>query len=391
VRKGDVETMTDGNLMSVAARETVRELSRPEAGPRRTTSLLSRRSPLAEPLCQIRTLNAVELDHLPSKGVFEAAVETSQPNGLMAGGVEIFQINLGKLCNMTCRHCHVDAGPDRWREVMSREVVDECLAALDRTQALTVDLTGGAPELNPNFRYLVDECVARGKHVIDRCNLTVLLLPRQTDLPEWLAERGVEVVCSLPHFRSRNTDAQRGDGTFEKSIKALRRLNEAGYGCGDEDRRLTLMVNPTGAFLTGDQCSMEKEWRRGLDANHGVTFDRLVALNNMPIARFLEWLEESDNLQAYMETLVNAFNPTTVAGLMCRNTLSVSWDGRVYDCDFNQMLDLESCALNGERRSIADFKPVEFEGREIVTGRHCFGCTAGAGSSCGGAIHDTAE
>ena len=383
--------MTDGNPMSVVPSETVNELSRPEAGPRRTTSLQSRRSPLAEPQCQIRTLEAVELDHLPSTGNFEAAVETSQRDGLTAEVVEIFQVNLGKLCNMTCRHCHVDAGPDRWREVMSREVVEDCLAALDRTQAHTVDLTGGAPELNPSFRYLVDECVAHGKHVIDRCNLTVLLLPRQSDLPEWLAERGVEVVCSLPHFRRRNTDAQRGDGTFEKSIKALRRLNEAGYGCGDENRRLTLMVNPIGAFLAGDQCSMEKDWRRGLDANHGVTFDRLVTLNNMPIARFLEWLENSGNLQGYMELLVNAFNPATVSGLMCRNTLSVSWDGRIYDCDFNQMLDLESRALDGERRSIGNFDPVEFEGREIVTGRRCFGCTAGAGSSCGGAIHDTTE
>ncbi len=383
--------MTEGNLMSVVPGETVTELARPEAGPRRTTSLLSRRSSLAEPRCQIRTLEAVDLEHLPSTGVFEAALETSQPGGLTAERVEIFQINLGKLCNMTCRHCHVDAGPDRWREVMSREVVDDCLAALDRTQAHTVDLTGGAPELNPSFRYLVDESVARGKHVIDRCNLTVLLLQQQSDLPKWLAERGVEVVCSLPHFRRRNTDAQRGDGTFEKSIKALRRLNEAGYGSSHEDRPLTLMVNPIGAFLTGDQRSMEKEWRRGLDANHGVTFDRLVALNNMPIARFLEWLESSGNLQGYMELLVNTFNPATVSGLMCRNTLSVSWDGLVYDCDFNQMLDLQSRAPDGEHRSIADFDPVKFEGRQIVTGRHCFGCTAGAGSSCGGAIHDTTE
>jgi len=383
--------MTDGNLMPVVSNETLSELEKPEAGPRRTTSLSSRRSPLAEPRCQIRALEAVDLDNVPSAGNFDAAITKSPSGALTAVGVEIFQINLGKLCNMTCRHCHVDAGPDRWREVMSREAVDDCLAALDRTRAHTVDLTGGAPELNPSFRYLVDQCVARGKHVIDRCNLTVLLLPRQLDLPEWLAERGVEVVCSLPHFRRRNTDAQRGDGTFEKSIKALRRLNEAGYGQGDEDRRLTLMVNPIGAFLTGDQCSMEREWKRGLESNHGVTFDRLVALNNMPIARFLEWLEKSDNLQIYMELLVNSFNPATVAGLMCRNTLSVSWDGRVYDCDFNQMLDLESRTSDGARRSIADFDPREFEGREIVTGRHCFGCTAGAGSSCGGAIHDTAE
>jgi radical SAM/Cys-rich protein len=383
--------MTDGNLTSLILNETAGEGLHLAEGPSRTTSLLSRRSPLAEPRCQIRALEAVDLDHLPSNGDFGSAVAASLPAELTTEGVEIFQINLGKLCNMTCRHCHVDAGPDRWREVMNREVVDHCLAALDRTRAHTVDLTGGAPELNPNFRYLVDECVARGKHVIDRCNLTVLLLPRQSDLPQWLAERSVEVVCSLPHFRRRNTDAQRGDGTFEKSIEALRRLNEAGYGRGDESRRLTLMVNPIGALLTGDQGSMEREWRRGLDTNHGVTFDRLVALNNMPIARFLEWLETTGNLGQYLELLIRSFNPATVSGLMCRNTLSVSWDGRVYDCDFNQMLDLESRALDGTRRSIDEFDPDLYEGREICTGRHCFGCTAGAGSSCGGAIHDTME
>jgi radical SAM/Cys-rich protein len=383
--------MTDANLMPVLSSETVSELARPEAGPRRTTSLSSRRSPLAKPQFQIQTLDRVELDHITVAGDFDAAVIAGTSEGLTAGAVEIFQINLGKLCNMTCRHCHVDAGPDRWNEVMDRETVDECLAALDRTSAQTVDLTGGAPELNPNFRYLVEECTARGKHVIDRCNLTVLLLPRHADLPQFFAERGVEVVCSLPHFRRRNTDAQRGEGTFEKSIKALRRLNAAGYGHGDPERLLTLMVNPVGALLTGDQCSMEREWKRGLDRNHGVTFDRLIAINNMPIARFLEWLETSGNLQSYMELLVNSYNPATVDGLMCRNTLSVSWDGRIFDCDFNQMLDLESCVGDGRSDRIADFDPAEFEGRKIVTGRHCFGCTAGTGSSCGGALHDTSE
>jgi len=367
------------------------EIERPDAGPRPTTSLRSRRSPLAEPRIQIQSLEKVSLGHLSSGGDFETALVSDGTEALTAGRVEIFQMNLGKLCNMTCRHCHVDAGPDRWHEVMDRETVDACLAALDRTDAHTVDLTGGAPELNPNFRYLVDQCVARGKHVIDRCNLTVLLLQRYSDLPQFFAERKVEVVCSLPHFRRRNTDAQRGDGTFEKSIKALERLNAAGYGSGDPSRILTLMVNPVGALLTGDQCSMEREWRRGLDRNHSVSFDRLIALNNMPISRFLEWLEASENLEGYMELLVNAFNPATVHGLMCRNTLSVSWDGRVFDCDFNQMLELGSWGLDGQPVRIEAFDPGPVMGRKIVTGRHCFGCTAGAGSSCGGAIHDTAE
>jgi radical SAM/Cys-rich protein len=367
------------------------EIQRPDAGPRPTTTLRSRRSPLAEPRYQIESLERVSLGHLPSGGDFATALGAGGSAAFTAGRIEIFQINLGKLCNMTCRHCHVDAGPDRWREVMNRETVDACLAALDSTGAHTVDLTGGAPELNPNFRYLVDQCVARGKHVIDRCNLTVLLLQRYLDLPEFFAERKVEVVCSLPHFRRRNTDAQRGDGTFEKSIKALERLNEWGYGKDDPDRILTLMVNPVGALLTGDQCSMEREWKRGLERHHGVSFDRLIALNNMPIARFLEWLETSDNLENYMELLVNAYNPATVQGLMCRNTLSVSWDGRVFDCDFNQMLELESRGLAGRPVRVEGFDPSELIGRGIVTGRHCFGCTAGAGSSCGGAIHDTSE
>ena len=367
------------------------EIKPPVAGPRSTPTLRSRRSPWAEPKHQIENLEMVSLDHVPFGGDFDAAVGTKGPETFSAGPIEIFQINLGKLCNMTCRHCHVDAGPDRWREVMGRETVDACLSALDRTHASTVDLTGGAPELNPSFRYLVDQCVARGKHVIDRCNLTVLLLQRFSDLPEFFAERGVEVVCSLPHFRKRNTDAQRGGGTFEKSIRALERLNAAGYGSGDPSRVLTLMVNPVGALLTGDQCSMEREWKRGLNCNHGVSFDRLIALNNMPIARFLEWLEASSNLEGYLELLVNAFNPATVQGLMCRNTLSVSWDGRVFDCDFNQMLELESKCLDGQPMRIQGFDPERAEGRKIVTGRHCFGCTAGAGSSCGGAIHETSD
>ena len=274
---------------------------------------------------------------------------------------------------------------------MDRDTVDACLAALDRTNAHTVDLTGGAPELNPHFRYLVDRSVERGKHVIDRCNLTILLVPRYDDLPRWLGERGVEVVCSLPHHRRRNTDAQRGDGTYEKSIEALRRLNGAGYGQGDPRRRLTLMVNPVGAHLTGDQCSMEQTWKESLERGHGVTFDRLIALNNMPIARFLEWLEDTGNLEGYMELLVNAFNPATTTGLMCRTTLSVSWNGDIFDCDFNQMLDLPSRLADREKGNVRDFIPSAIAGRMIVTGRHCFGCTAGAGSSCGGAIHDTSK
>ena len=228
--------------------------------------------------------------------------------------------------------------------------------------------------------------VERGKHVMDRCNLTILLVHKQRDLPEWLAERGVEMVCSLPHHGARNTDAQRGDGTYEKSITALRRLNEVGYGQGDPRRKLTLVSNPAGAFLAPNQCALEAEWKRSLQRKHGVSFDTLIALNNMPIARFLEWLQESDNLQSYLERLVESFNPRTLDGLMCRNTISIGWDGRYYDCDFNQMLALAAVNGGNPRPHIADFDPAQFARRPIRTARHCFGCTAGAGSSCAGAL-----
>lgn len=353
--------------------------------PQATLSLLRRQSPLASAPHQLAKLAALNLSATAKNGDFSAALATHDWTSLRPVLLEIFQINVGKLCNMTCRHCHVDAGPDR-REIMSRETIDACLRALDQTTAHTVDITGGAPELNPHFRYLVDQCVARGKHIIDRCNLTVLLLPTLEDLPEWLAARGVEVVCSLPHYRQRNTDAQRGDGTYEKSIAALRRLNAAGYGSGDSQRRLTLMSNPVGAFLSSGQVALEQEWKAGLLKYHGITFDRLITLNNMPISRYLEWLEASGNLQRYMELLVNAFNPAAIAGLMCRNTLSISWDGRLFDCDFNQMLELECQPTNGKPMTIHTFDMAELAQRQIVTSRHCFGCTAGSGSSCGGAI-----
>lgn len=361
------------------------DLESAAAGPKPTTSLMRRHVALASSAYQLETLASLDLKRTPCQGDFANRLAGLGWTQLRPAQLEIFQINVGKLCNMTCRHCHVDAGPDR-REIMDRETIDACLQALDQTTAHTVDITGGAPELNPNFRYLVDQCVARGKHVIDRCNLTVLLLPPLQDLPEWLAERGVEVVCSLPHYRKLSTDSQRGEGTFDRSIEALRLLNDAGYGQGNPQQRLTLMSNPVGAFLASGQTKMEQEWKAGLLKHHGVSFDRLITLNNMPISRFLEWLEQSGNLQRYMEVLVNAFNPATISGLMCRNTLSISWDGRLFDCDFNQMLDLEVQPVNDRRLHIRDFDSQLLAQRQIVTARHCFGCTAGAGSSCGGAI-----
>lgn len=354
------------------------------AGPKSAASLRSRRSKLASPQEQLATLEAAPLPE-GEEGDFDARLAAHGWQELTPAKLEILQINVGKLCNMTCRHCHVDAGPDRRDAMMSDEVMDACIAAFDASGAHTVDITGGAPELHPRFRELVEAAVLRGMHVIDRCNLTVLLLPKYRGLAQWLGDRGVEIVASLPHYRQRNTDAQRGDGAFRKSLEALRLLNDTGYGQGDPKRRLTLMSNPAGAFLAANQAALERDFKRSLEREHGVTFDRLIALNNMPISRYLEWLLDSDNLEAYMQRLVSRFNPAAVGGLMCRNTVSVGWDGKLYDCDFNQMLEMTAQDRQGNALSILDLDGEAFARRRIRTARHCFGCTAGSGSSCGGA------
>ena len=352
--------------------EVAADLARDRATPRATQSLSRRGAPLASTSEQLKLLGSV-----PLRAEFDALAPALAPAQL-----EIFQVNLGKLCNMTCRHCHVDAGPDRTDAMMDDATVAQVTAKMRASGAHTVDLTGGAPELHPRFKDLVQAAHDAGKHVMDRCNLTVLLLPRTAGLADWLAGRRVEIVASLPHYRRPNTDAQRGEGVFERSIRALRILNAAGYGKGDPRRRLTLVSNPAGAFLGASQAAVEREWRDGLQKNFGLTFDRLFVLNNMPISRFLEWLQASGNLEGYLERLVNAYNPGAVAGLMCRNTLSVGWDGRLYDCDFNQMLELPLAS----GAHIRDFDEAAWHGRRIVTARHCFGCTAGAGSSCGGQV-----
>ncbi|HZH03050.1 MAG TPA: arsenosugar biosynthesis radical SAM (seleno)protein ArsS [Myxococcaceae bacterium] len=341
-----------------------------------TPSLSARRAPLASPAAQRE-----ELAQLRVESEFPEAMKRAGLWPLRPGALQILQLNLGKLCNQTCRHCHVDAGPDR-TEVMSRETMELCLDTLRRTAIPTVDITGGAPELTPHFRWLVEECGKLGRHVMDRCNLTILETRAYQDLPEFFARNRVEVVCSLPHYRALSTDRQRGEGVFDKSISALRRLNAAGYGDGTSGLRLVLVTNPVGAFLPGAQASMEREWKRELNRLFGIRFDALYCITNMPISRYLEWLKDSGNLQGYMERLVNAFNPAAAPGVMCRNTLNVGWDGTLYDCDFNQMLDLPVAPAGA--RHIRDFNLELLEERQIVTGRHCFGCTAGAGSSCGG-------
>ncbi|HEX6852736.1 MAG TPA: arsenosugar biosynthesis radical SAM (seleno)protein ArsS [Candidatus Polarisedimenticolaceae bacterium] len=339
-------------------------------------SLLQIRHPLASPRRQLEVLEA------SGAPAFASLLERHGLPPLRTATIDVLQVNVGKLCNQTCAHCHVDAGPDR-REQMSRETAIQVVELLRRHPIPTLDITGGAPELNPMFRPLVEEGAKLGRRVIDRCNLSVLLLQGQADLVAFLARHGVEVTASLPAPRKAGTDAQRGDGVFEKSVEALRRLNAAGYGKG-EGLVLNLVHNPVGAFLPGSQASLEREYKRELQSRHGVVFDRLFTITNMPISRFLEFLERQGQVERYMETLVNAFNPHAADGVMCRTMISVGWDGTLYDCDFNQMLELP--VDHGAPRTLAALLERGDLARAIVTQRHCFGCTAGAGSSCGGAL-----
>ena len=342
-------------------------------------SLLGSEHSLASPVRQLRILNNGDCRVMP----FDGKLADFGLGPLAAGGIRVMQINVGKLCNQTCKHCHVDAGPDRTAENMSRETFDLCLRAIRRLESPTVDITGGAPELNPHFRWFVKEVRGLGCHVIDRCNLTVLMLAPQRDLAEFLARNRVEVVASLPYFLASRTDAQRGRGVFDQSIAALRKLNDLGYGHHGSGLILNLVYNPTGAFLPPDQSSIEADFRHELRFRHGVEFSSLYTITNMPISRYLEFLVRSGNLRRYMEKLVNAFNSAAARGVMCRTTLSVGWDGRLFDCDFNQMLDIG--VARGLPRHIREFDPEKLAARSIVTDQHCYGCTAGAGSSCSGA------
>ncbi len=341
-------------------------------------TLLGQHKPLAASAEQLKVLAAVGTC-LP----FDEKMRQSGLSPLHATGITVLQINVGKLCNQTCRHCHVDAGPDR-PERMSRETAEHCIAALAQTDIPTVDITGGAPELNANFRWLVEQARALDRHVMDRCNLSVLLLPSQADLAEFLAHHRVEVVASLPYYRAAQTDAQRGEGIFDKSIEALRLLNGLGYGREGSGLLLNLVHNPVGAFLPPKQEAIEAQFRKELRTKHGVEFNHLYTITNMPVSRFLEFLVESGNYEGYMARLANAYNPAAAASVMCRYTLSVGWDGVLYDCDFNQMLELR--VAHGAPAHIRDFDPAQLHHREIVTRNHCYGCAAGSGSSCGGAV-----
>jgi radical SAM/Cys-rich protein len=308
---------------------------------------------------------------------------------LLRDAVTTLQINVGKLCNQACQHCHVDAGPKR-TESMSEEVAERVLQILSASPTITtVDITGGAPELNPNFRRLVTRSRELGRDVIDRCNLTVLFEPGMEDLADFLARNQVETIASLPCYTAANVDAQRGRGVFDKSIQGLQRLNKLGYGMPGSALKLNLVYNPLGASLPPDQSRLQADYKVRLREQFGIEFHRLLTLTNMPIKRFADYLHRTGQQAEYMTLLVEHFNPATVSQLMCRSLVSVGWDGALYDCDFNQMLEIGMLQIgrDGRRLNIWDVDSFsDFAGQHVATSTHCFGCTAGAGSSCGGAL-----
>jgi radical SAM/Cys-rich protein len=298
--------------------------------------------------------------------------------------IDILQVNLGKLCNIACVHCHVEAGPNKKEENMSRATAEAVVRVMDELPVSTLDLTGGAPELNPNFKYLVCEATERGMHVIDRCNLTVFYEKGMEGLVAFLAENKVEVIASLPCYSKENVEKQRGRGVFDASIQGLIDLNRAGYGRPETDLVLNLVYNPVGPHLPPEQLQLEADYKIRLFEDFGIVFNRLYCIANMPITRYAKYLNALDQYDAYVELLINRFNPHAIEGLMCRNTLSVGWDGRIYDCDFNQALNMS--IRNGKPLTIFDLNVKKLDRLEILTGEHCFGCTAGAGSSCQGAL-----
>ena len=298
--------------------------------------------------------------------------------------LEILQINLGYMCNQVCEHCHVDAGPDR-KEIMIKETMLQCLEVIKNTNATTLDLTGGAPEMNPNFRWFVNEASKAGiKDFIVRSNLTIIRANKKYyDLPEFFKKHNIHVVSSMPHWTRGKTDKQRGSGVFDKSIKALQDLNAQGYGLSKSNLKLDLVYNPSGAFLPGDQVSMERDFKNALLEDFGIQFHNLFTITNLPVSRFLDYLIASGNYEDYMYSLVDAYNPSAVENVMCTNTISVSWDGYLYDCDFNQMLKLK---VASSVKHISEYNEEVLNNRTIIISQHCYGCTAGAGSSCQGTV-----
>jgi radical SAM/Cys-rich protein len=347
------------------------------------TSLKKRDSDLANINKQMQILNGEPFSNgeLPS---FAKKLKEINELPLRPNTLEILQVNVGYMCNQVCAHCHVDAGPDR-KEIMTRDTMGQILDVIKTTGAHTLDLTGGAPEMNPDFRWFVEQAAEAGiKDFIVRSNLTIIRAnPKYHDLPDFFKKHNIHVVSSMPHWTKGKTDKQRGDGVFDKSIKALQELNDRGYGMPGSDLKLDLVYNPSGAYLPGDQASMEKEMKAALLEDFGIQFHSLFAITNLPIARFLDYLVASENYEDYMYALVEAYNPAAVSGVMCKNTISISWDGWLYDCDFNQMLDLK---VDNKIQHIKDYNEDLLNDRNIQISQHCYGCTAGAGSSCQGVV-----
>jgi radical SAM/Cys-rich protein len=303
---------------------------------------------------------------------------------LKSRGVDVFQVNIGKMCNQVCNHCHVDAGPDR-QEVMTRTTMNQCLKAVKNSNAGTIDITGGAPEMNPDFRWFVAELSKLNRKIIVRCNLTIIVAGKEyNDLPEFFRKHKIEVISSLPSFNERETDLQRGEGVFSDSVEALKKLNEVGYGIKGSGLLLNLVYNPKGTCLPCNEKEMQAQFKSELKKHFDIEFNDLFAFTNIPVSRFLNFLVESGNLTSYMNKLVSSFNPAAAENVMCRNTISIGWDGCLYDCDFNQMLELK--VNTASRPHISEYNEKELNSREIVVNQHCYGCTAGAGSSCGGQL-----
>jgi radical SAM/Cys-rich protein len=349
----------------------------------KTQSLQKKGSDLAQSNKQLEILSngIFSNGELPT---FKTKISETNQFPLKAKKLEILQVNVGYMCNQVCEHCHVDAGPDR-KEIMTQETMQQILNVIKTTGAHTLDLTGGAPEMNPNFRWFVEQATQIGvKDFIVRSNLTIIRANKKyNDLPDFFKKHNIHVVSSMPHWTRGKTDKQRGEGVFDMSIKALQELNKRGYGMPDSDLKLDLVYNPSGAFLPGDQGALEKDFKKALLQDFDIKFHNLFAITNLPIARFLDYLIASENYEDYMYALVEAYNPAAVEHVMCTNTLSVSWDGYLFDCDFNQMLELP---VNSKAKHISEYNQELLEGRNIVTSQHCYGCTAGAGSSCQGVV-----
>lgn len=346
-------------------------------------SLKSRQDSLAQTEKQLEILNGgiFEDGTLPT---FKEKLKNSNIQQVRPTGLEILQINVGYMCNQVCSHCHVDAGPDR-KEIMTQETMEHILHVLRNSKINTVDLTGGAPEMHPQFRWFVEEIrKTEVEEIIVRSNLTIILANKKyNDLPEFFSEHKIHVISSLPFYKRNKTDLQRGDGVFDSSIKALQMLNAVGFGLPNSELQLDLVYNPSGAFLPGDQKALELDFKKALAEDFNIKFNLLFTITNLPISRFLDYLIASENYEEYMHALVDAFNPSAVGNVMCTNTISVSWEGFLFDCDFNQMLDLK---VDSTIAHISEFNSTVLNDRNIRLSQHCYGCTAGEGSSCQGSI-----